>query len=272
MLTKKLFLSGIILVVLLISSFVSVGFSLVLWTDSYGGEGDQDVASLVETSDGGFALFGTTNASGFTTSSTDFWLVKTDAYGNMKWNQTYGREEFDQAQSLVETSDGGFALVGSTNPASTARTDFWLVKTDAAGNVEWNKTYGQLYQDYAHSVVETSDGGFVLAGYTLSLVGDLEDYLLVKTDSSGNMQWNKTYGGPDREYAYSVVETSDGGFALGGYSSYSKSDYWLVKTDAFGNMEWNKTYGGDGLDRAYSMIATSDGGFLLAGKNPQGYW
>jgi hypothetical protein len=262
---KTLFLLSAVLVVLFsFSVVVSVGFSAVIWTQSYGGAGDQDVASVVETSDGGFALFGTTKSVGYVFEN--FWLVKTDFSGDMEWNKTYGGNEGDIAQSIIETSDGGFALVGYTDSFDAMFTDFWLVKTDAAGNVEWNKTYGQWYRDYAYSVVETSDGGFALAGYSLSVVGDLEDYFLVKTDSSGNLMWNKTYGGPDREYAYSVVETSDGGFALAGYSSFSNSDFWLVKTDEFGNMEWNKTYGGDGLDRAYSMIKTSDGGFLLAGK------
>ncbi|MCW4015601.1 MAG: hypothetical protein NWF06_04455 [Candidatus Bathyarchaeota archaeon] len=219
---------------------------------------------MVETSDGGFALAGSVSA--FGAGGSDFWLVKTDSSGNMEWNKTYGGEEGDYVNSLIKTSDGGFALAGETDSFGAKSTDFWLVKTDANGNVEWNKTYGQLYQDYAHCVVETSDGGFVLAGYTLSLVGDLEDFLLIKTDSSGNMQWNHTYGGADRQYAYSVVETSDGGFALAGYSSFSNSDFWLVKTDAQGSMQWNKTYGGESLDRAYSMVQASDGGFMLAGK------
>jgi hypothetical protein len=264
-LPKKLFASGIILFVLLIFSFViSIGVSSVIWSKSYRKAGDQGVASMVETSDGGFALAGSTNSSGSTVYSTDFWLVKTDEFGNMQWNQTYGYEEFDEFQSLVETSDGGYALAGFTG--SETYFDFWLVKTDINGNLMWNKTYGQIYRDYCYSVVETSDGGFALAGYTLSLVGNLEDYLLIKTDSSGNMLWNKTYGGEKRDYAYSLVETADGGFALGGYSGHLDSKFLLVKTDAFGNMEWNKTYGGEGKDRAYSLIETSDEGFVLAGR------
>ena len=134
-------------------------------------------------------------------------------------------------------------------------------------SVIWTQSYGGADEQDVASLVETSDGGFALAGNTLSIVGNLEDYFLVKTDSSGNMLWNKTYGGSDRDYAYSVVEASDGGFALVGYSSFSNSVFWLVKTDSSGNMEWNKNYGESlGWD-GYPVIATSDGGFALVGSN-----
>ena len=266
-LSKKLFLSGIVLFVLLSSSFVSVGFSLVIWTKTYGGEGDQSASSIIETSDGGFAVFGT-NAS-------DFLLIKIDENGIMQWNQTYERDESNHARSVVRTIDGGYALAGQTLSSFDIRSsDFWLIKTDATGNVEWNNTYGQWYMDDVSSVIETSDGGFALFGTTLSIVGALEDYFLVKTDSYGSMLWNKTYGTGDREYGADIVETSDGGYALAGSimsNINGPGAYHLLKIDSLGNMEWNQTYGWNRLIgikysfTVWDLVKTFDGGFALGG-------
>jgi predicted secreted protein len=213
----------------------SVVESLELWSQTYGGTGgtNDDLAySLVETSDGGFALAGGTYS--FGAGDCDFWLVKTDANGNMEWNQTYGGAAYDRAFTLVETSDGGLALAGNTGSFGAGDYDFWLVKTDANGNMEWNCTYGGTNGDSAHSLVETSDGGLALAGNTGSFGAGGDDFWLVKTDANGNMEWNQTYGGAAYDNARSLVETSDGGLALAGYTqSISTRDYdfGLVRTD-----------------------------------------
>jgi hypothetical protein len=273
--SKKMFLLGATLFGLLIFSFVSVGFSLVLWTKAYGGEGEQSATSIIQTSDGGFAIFGNTKES-VDSGDNYFLLVKIDANGTMTWNQTYKRGESDVARSVVQTHDGGYALVGQTfSSFDTGSSDFWLVKVDTTGNVEWNNTYGQWYMDDPCSVVETSDGGFALFGTTLSIVGNLEDYLLVKTDSYGNMLWNKTYGTSDREYGSSMVETSDGGYALAGSIMSSNSNYTgayeLLKIDSMGNLQWNQRYGWNkliGIKYSFTvndLVITSDGGFALGG-------
>ena len=255
---------------MLSSSFVSVGFSLVLWTNAYGGAGDQSASSIVETADGGFAIFGDTNND---THLSDLLLIKIDADGNMQWNQTYGMEWSHKARSVVQTSDEGYILFGQISSSfQSGSSDFWLIKTNKNGDLQWYQTYGQWYLDDPSSIVETSDGGFALAGTTLSIVGKLEDYFLVKTDSYGNLMWNKTYGGGrHREYSPSVVETVEGGYALAGHSlSMITGDYssWLVKTDANGNMEWNQTYSGGGSILTSSLVQTSDGGFALGGTTP----
>jgi hypothetical protein len=240
------------------------------WNQTYGGTKSDIARSLVETSDGGYALTGYTRS--FGAGDYDFWLVKTDRYGNIKWNQTYGGAFNDLAHSLIKTSDGGFALTGYTISFGAGPADFWLVKTDSNGNMQWNKTYGGANYDRANSLVETSDGGFALAGSSGS--GPPADFWLVKTDSNGNMQWNKTYGGTDYDYAYSLVETSDRGYALAGYTSsfgVGNSNYWLVKSDMYGNMEWNQIYGEADYNRAYSLVETSDGGFALAGSSGSGF-
>ena len=257
MVSKKLFLSSVAFFVLVSLPFVgSVGASLELWSRTYGGAEGDVAYSLVVTSDGGFALAGVSTFGGF-------WLVKTDSYGNMQWNKTYGG---GTAHSLIKTSDGGFAIAGIIIPSGAAQ-DFYVVKTDEDGNMQWSRTYGGEHADLAYSLVETSDGGYAIAGHTGFM---FHDFLLVKIDADGNMLWNRTYGGEDSDLAYSLVETSDGGFAIAGVSS-SFGGLWLVKTDVDGNMMWNRTYGeGSMLDT--SLVVTSDGGFAIAGSMLGDFW
>ena len=231
----------------------------MLWNKTYGGTGYDDLYSMVQTSDGGYALAGYTQSFG---TYGGFWLVKTDASGNIQWNKTYGTTINDWAYALVQTVDGGYALagIGFAN----------LVKTDASGNMQWNKTYGSGYSESVlQSLIQTGDGGYALAGYTGSSGVGMDDFWLVKTDASGNMLWNKTYGGTGDDMARSVIQTGDGGYALVGWTDSfgaGGDDFWLVKTDASGNMLWNKTYGGDTADEAYSVVQTGDGGYALAGS------
>jgi len=185
-----------------------------------------------------------------------------------EWIQSYGGTGNDRAYSVVVTSDGGYALGGYTNSSGAGQSDFWLIKTDASGNVEWNQTYGGASHDLAYSMVATSDGGFALAGSTRSFDVGIRDFWLVKTDSLGNVEWNQSYGGEHTEVAYSLVQTSDEGFALVGYRYYADAgyDFWIVKTDDHGNMEWNRTSSGIGYSSiAYSIIETSNLGLAIAG-------
>jgi len=205
----------------------------IQWNRTYKeSAGFYSLHELVETSDGGYALAG---CGGFI--MTGFWLVKTDEYGNMEWDRGYGEYGTSTANSLVETSDGGYALAGDTNPFGPGGFDFFLVKTDTYGNMEWSRTYGETGWDTAHSLVVTSDGGYALAGTMNAYTTDNSDFLLVKTDANGNLEWNRTYGGTSEELAYSLVQTSDGGYAIAGETSSfgaGDSDFWLVKTDEYG--------------------------------------
>jgi hypothetical protein len=319
LLRKNLFLSCIALVVLL-SLVVSVKADSIFWAHSYETEFDSSSGTcVVAASDGGYAVAGSLNSrpSLFKTDAYgsiewnqtyeggiyslvvasdggyamaggirgDFWLVKTDEYGNVEWNKTYGGTHPDYAYSLVATSDGGYAMAGTLTSEDVVQFDAWLVKTDAYGNMEWNKTFGKFGVadlEFFYSVVETSDGGFALAGtqYTHGLVDGKwieksdENFWLIKTDSFGNMMWEKTYGGEKDDIVCSVVEASDGGYALAGSSmSFWDSstgtyyNFWLVKTDQYGNVEWDKLYGIDSTyNTAHSMIRTSDGGYAIAGS------
>jgi predicted secreted protein len=280
---------AVLLVLTAASAIILIGSSTVpilpkgsqVWSETFGGAGDEWAFSVIQTSDGGYAIAGYTDS--FGAGKMDFWLVKTDSFGSQEWNKTYGGAGYDWASSVIQTSDGGYVIAGSTNSSGEWGYDFWLVKTDSSGNQQWNKTYGGTNHDYASSVVQTIDGGYALAGiansfgdggYAFSgfrdvfIVGNADAWL-VKTDSFGNQLWNKTFGEFHDDGAFSVVQTSDGGYALTGntysFSAGNNTDVWLIKTDSSGNKVWNKTFGGPKDDFGYFVIQTSDGGYALAG-------
>jgi predicted secreted protein len=268
LLRRKLLLSSIGLFVLLSSLVVSVqAQSSTMWSQTYGGIGDDaGTGDTVQTSEGGYALSGDTDS--FGAGGLDFWLIKTDEFGNMQWNQTYGGALDEISGEMCQTTDGGYAMAGGTYSFGVGDSDFWLVKTDSSGNMQWNNTYGGADYDYGWSVVQTSDGGYALFGVTESFGVGGEDFYLVKTDSSGNMQWNMTYGGTENDHGTSMVQSSDGGYAVTGYTNSfgaGNTDFWLVKTDSSGNMQWNMTYGGTGFDNTYQLKRTNDGGYAMGG-------
>jgi hypothetical protein len=249
-------------------------FGNMEWNRTYGGTGNDAAYSLVATSDGGYALAGLLNFSSYKGQpyNSSLLLVKTDKFGNMEWNQTYEGIGDTPNPRLVTASDGGYALTGFTRWLNSYNGgNFCLVKTDALGRLEWNRTYALARGSFASSLVATSDGGYAIAGglATDSSV-DAGDFFLVKTNAFGNMDWNQTYKRTGMAAASSVIVTADGGYALAGSSQTSpgsvEADFWFVKTDKFGNMEWNQTYGaGAGTDFARSMVATADGGYAIAG-------
>lgn len=229
---------------------------------------------------GGYVLAGYTRSYG--AGESDVYLIKTDGEGKLLWNRTYGGPNGDKGWSVRQTSDGGYVIVGSTgwveelpydeddpiymDPARRPRRfhyDVWLVKTDAEGDVLWSRTYGGAESDRGYSVQQTVDGGYIIAGYTWSFNAVYHDLYLVRTDSSGHMEWNKTYGGNGRDEGESVIQTSDGGYIIAGYTGWY--DEWLVKTDPDGDVEWNRTYGGVESNQFSSVIQTDDGGFAIAG-------
>jgi hypothetical protein len=194
------------------------------------------------------------------------------------WSEAYGGEGWDAAQSVVEASDGGYVVGGYTESFGAGGYDFWLIKVNVSGVMEWNVTYGGAGNDVAYSLVATSDGGYALAGATNSFGAGGYDFWLVKVDSSGTMLWNRTYGGAGDDFARSVIEVSGGGYALAGacncsvvngfgyfFAHYYGGDLWLVKTDASGVMEWDVSYGGAGDDGANALVEVSGGGYALAG-------
>jgi len=249
---------------LILALFTQYAYAIT-FAKTYGGT-DKGVARFVQqTSDGGYIVVGSTDF--FSAGSSDVLLIKTDAKGNIQWAKTYGGKVSEGASSVRQTTDGGYIVAGFTTSFGAGKWDIFLIKTDANGNVQWAKTYGGTDDEFASSVQQTSDGGYIVAGYTSSFGSGELDIFLIKTDAKGNIQWAKTYGGTDDEFAYSVQQTSDGGYIVAGYTSSfgEDGDILLIKTDANGNIQWAKTYGGESSERAYSVQQTSDGGYIVAG-------
>ena len=204
------------------------------WGKIFGTVGRFDAAySVQQTADGGFILAGENGSN-----SADLWLIKTDNNGNEEWNRTLGGNSWDEGASVQQTKDGGYIAAGLTTSYGAGNTDLWVVKTDAQGNEEWSRTFGGIHPDEAHSVRQTLDGGYILAGYTFSSFLTLRDILLVKLDPEGNTQWERTIGGLGEDTARCVEQTDDGGYILCGHTtSYGagSSDMFLMKTDPLGN-------------------------------------
>ena len=236
------------------------------WILTYGGPGDDHAECVIQTSDGGYALAGYTKS--FGAGKYDFYLVKIGAYGSVQWNKTYGGAGDDYGLQVVETSDGGYAIAGEADPPGPGSFDMWLVKTDSSGNQQWNRTFGGPNQDDGRSIVQTSDGGYLLAGYTRSFGAGGFDCWMVKTNSTGHMKWNQTYGASGNDLGESLIQTSDGGYALAGRTeSFGAGgyDFYVIKTNSTGHEEWSETYGGTSDDIAWCVIQTADGGYALAG-------
>jgi hypothetical protein len=216
---------------------------------------------------------------------------------DIEWDNTIGGSGFDVLLSVLQTSDGGYLLGGYSDSGangdktenSQGGNDYWVVKLDASGAVQWDNTIGGSGNDILFSVLQTSDGGYLLGGRSTSPAGGDKtenslgnfDYWVVKLDGSGGVQWDHTIGGSGDDLLFSVIQTSDGGYLLGGYSdsdangdktenSQGGSDYWVVKLDGSGAVQWDNTIGGSDVDELYSVIQTSDGGYLLGGYSDSG--
>jgi Mg-chelatase subunit ChlD len=235
----------------------------VIWSRVFGSRSSLDEAtSIVQASDGGYVIAGIAAGNG------DAWLVKTDRHGNELWNKTFGGHSLDTAESLIQTSDGGYAFAGVTLSYNAVSGDAWLVKTDSYGNEQWNKTFGAYNWEAASSIIQTSDGGYAIAGCTCSYGKGSADFWVLKTNCYGNKEWSKTFGGDDWDEASSIIQTSDGGYAIVGWTlSYGagSSDAWFMKTDSYGDEEWSKTLGGYNPDGVRSIIQKPDGYYIIAG-------
>jgi hypothetical protein len=237
-----------------------------LWNKTYAfGWGEAEVVE--QTSDSGYILAGW---KALANNSAYSWLLKTDSEGNLQWNKTYSGALGGPPCSLRQTLDGGYIVAGYSFQNATSE-DIWLLKIDSQGNTKWNTTYIRTNGLYC-CVQKTSDGGYILVGgtslYNASNGGvPLCDVLLIKVDSNGRTQWNRTYGGPDEEdLPSSVVETSDGEYAIAAQRfsySASSSGIWLIKTDLNGSIQWSKTYSGGPLGTLlFSIQKTDDGGYI----------
>lgn len=244
----------------------------VQWTKTYGGPDSDFGYSIQQTSDKGYIIVGGTMSSG--AGSSDVYLIKVDTKGSTQWSRTYGGPNAEIGYAVQQTTDGGYVIVGETSSFGAGNKDIYLIKTDSKGKVQWTRTYGGPKDDSGKSVRQTSDGGYIIAGYTESFGnGDMDGYL-VKTDEKGQVQWSRTYGGRNLDVASSLEQTKDLGYVVVGGTILSDGgsyDVYLIKTDANGQIQWSKTYGGSGADWGNSVKQTSDEGYVIAGWTTSGH-
>jgi len=243
-------------------------FGRIVWSRTYGGESSDYAHSVQQTRDGGFVVAGYTY-SFYEGYDAHVYLIKTDSLGYVQWSRTYGYTTYDYyCYSVEQTTDGGYILAGRTY-SYPGGSDVYLLKTDSLGYLDWSRTYGGTGSDYGYSVQQIADGGYIVAGHTYSFGAGYYDVYLIKTDVLGYVQWSRTIGSTDYDYGYSVQQTTDGGFILGGYTySFTEgydSDAYLIKTDDLGYVAWSRTYGGTGYDYGYSVEQTTDQGYILTG-------
>jgi len=193
-------------------------------------------------------------------------LLCLDDGPGIKWDKTFHNSGEDYCESGHQTTDNGYILAGYTR--SFPRFDVWLIKTDSSGNKLWDKTYNKTDNNFCFSVQQTNDEGYILSGATY-YSNNVSDVWLIKTDSSGNKLWDKTYGGSSDDLGYSVQQTSDGGYIIAGITKsfdVGEGDIWLIKTGSNGIEEWNKTFGGSGFENAWSVKQTNENNFIIAGN------
>ena len=275
----------------------------IQWQQTYGSSGIDEPSAVRQTSDGGFIIGGSSysaypgygNRTAPEWGGRDFWIERTDAAGSNLWDRAYGSLGTEGLNSFEQTSDGGFILAGYSssfgpNGNKTANSygleDIWVVRTDSFGNKLWDVSFGGRAIDWATSVRQTSDGGFVVAGASTSPASGNKssdswggsDFWVVRFNAAGAKLWDRSFGGDNWDTASTIRQTSDGGFVVGGYSNsgasgnktaagYGFSDFWLVRLDGDGNKLWDRAFGGDWDEDMRSLVETPDGGFLLAGRS-----
>ncbi len=233
------------------------------WARSYGGSGDEFVfRGVVPGSDGGYLIAGLTNSSG--AGKNDVWIIKLDDDGSISWQKTFGGIRNEEPRSLQPTSDGGYVVAGPTNSFGAGGNDMWVLKLDAGGNIQWERTYGGPKADVAHAIQQTSDGGYVVAGFTMSFGAGSRDYFVVKLDSGGGIEWQRSYGGAKDDVIRFVKQVSDGGYLVAGFThSFGTSgDIMLIKLDSLGDVEWEKRYGGATFEEPSTILEVL-GGYVI---------
>ncbi|MFZ2125785.1 MAG: hypothetical protein WA087_01555, partial [Candidatus Saccharimonadales bacterium] len=238
----------------------------VVWNKTWGGPGMDRADSVAQTADGGYIVSGT-----YAINGGDSYIAKYDSDGNIVWNKTWGGSEFDEGSSVIQTSDNGYMVTGTTNSFGGGYMQLFLIKYDSDGNMSWNNVYSGLDYTSSESIVQTSDGGYAIAGSVSGSGVNAGgcDTLLAKFNSSGNLTWDAAWGSEGDDSANSVVQTSDGGFAITGNTTlFDEYDMIIIKYDSGGVISWKNTFGNtsdDTNEDGNSIVQTIDGGYTIGG-------
>jgi hypothetical protein len=272
----------------------------ILWEKSYGGKHAEYLYDIIPTPDYGFIMGGssiskkTGNKTEDNKGDLDYWIWKMDEKGDLDWQKNFGGVGQDLLKVVLLTNEGGFLLAGQSNSNegqdkkenSRGQSDFWIIKLNAKGGEEWQRTIGGIGQDNLSSIVRTRDGGYVVGGSSASgISGDKKtehygglDYWVMKLDADGTIVWQQSFGGIYNDELSSIVLTQDGGYLLGGSSNSSESgnktekhlgayDYWIVKLDKEGNEQWQKSIGSKGNDQLSNLLVAKDGNYIIGGNS-----
>ena len=270
----------------------------IVWQKSFGFSGNDFGVSLTETTDEGFLIVGeldVTASGGQGNSKTssrhaggDFWAIKLDVYGTKQWSKYYGGSFTDTPRGVIETVDGNFIIIGSSDSKDVDITnnkgtyDFWVIKIDASGKLIWEKNFGGKEIDEARGIVKSDDGNYIIVGDTRSSDGDVTnqkggaDVWAIKINDDGNLLWQKTYGGSGFDVARSISKTKENQFIIAGSSRSSngdvdinqgQNDLWVLKIDANGQLLWQKSVGGTEIDFAYDAVELTNGDIVAVGES-----
>lgn len=262
----------------------------IVWQKCLGGSGTEVVHSTSLTNNSGYIISGITSSSDGdvlnNNGGVDCWIVKLNSSGNILWEKNLGGTDLEEANSIIQTTDGGYIFAGYTfsNDVQVSGNhggkDIWIVKLSSGGNMVWQKCYGGTNDEEAKSIQQTLDGGYIITGYTKSNDGDvsnnfgISDYWIIKISQIGTIEWEQSFGGSNMEEAYSIIQLIDSSYVITGYT-YSNDidvsgnngsrDIWVIKIQSNGTLEWQKCYGGTNSDGASMIKQTIDEGFLIAG-------
>ena len=266
------------------------------WQKTYGGSSDERGNDIIQTQDGGYAMLGfsfsdngdVTNNSGLQ----DYWLAKLDRDGNISWQKSFGYQGADSGISVIQTNDQGYLLTGildvtaSGGEGSTfnkhAGGDYWVLKLNPFGEIEWSKYFGGNFTDTPENVIQTDDNGFIIVGGSDSNDTDISsnigtyDFWVIRISATGDLVWEKSFGGDQIDEARAIVKSNDGNYIIAGdtrsnnndiSNNIGAADLWLIKISPEGNLLWERTIGGSNFDVARAMVKTQNNGFLLAGSS-----
>ncbi|MBA3062316.1 MAG: hypothetical protein FP833_05070 [Atribacteria sp.] len=261
-----------LLLFLILISFLYINYAsaenkgnAITWDKTFGGSNEDMGFSIIQTENGGYAVAGYTILAREKRKDTwraklgyieltedkrqDFWIIKLDKNGNMEWDEAFGEEGTDVARSIIQTEDGGYAVVGSIWTKYASKQDFWLIKLGENGNKEWDKTFDEDENDIAYSLIQTEDGGYAIAGGTGKRFWGEVNCWVIKLDAKGNMEWDNDFGGIGWDEIYSIIQTKDGSFITTGSAwpkGTGRGNVCVVKLDRRGYLVWTKTFGGGG--------------------------
>lgn len=239
----------------------------VEWTNTIGGNNWDEGHSVIQTPDSGFVHVGFTTSYG--AGSHDFYLIRNDKTGSTDWTKSYGGGGVDNGHLIISALNGGYIILGETTSFGAGGYDYYLIKTDVSGNVEWSKTYGGTGDDHGWDIKATNDSCYILAGFSNSFGAGDNDVYLIKVTMNGDVIWSKTYdnSGADNS-GLAIRQTNDLGFIIAGETAVNGSDsadVYLLKTDVNGIPQWSSTFGGQGDDGSQSVVQTSDKGYFISG-------